>query len=305
MRVRYKELSLQQINTFREICRRGSYAEAGRQMRMSTSAVWEQVRGLERYFDLPLLEKRHGAIVPTRDGLRLLEAAGPHLARLESTRELLHQLRGRPPQSITLVSGMRMLNEEIAPAVAQFRKRYDDVRLRLLYVADTEIDALIENGQADLGLLLERTDAAFHESRNVHELAYELEFLLVAPRTHPLISRKSLRLADIAGHPLIVGTSGTATRSWIDHVFYRYKLSNKVRIAIETNSAAITFAHVRAGSGIGITAAPLRGVLTRGLGVRSLSRWFGNARYSFVWSQGADTLPVHRELAELIREFAT
>jgi hypothetical protein len=56
---------------------------------------------------------------------------------------------------------------------------------------------------------------------------------------------------------------------------------------------------------IGITAAPLRGVLTRGLGVRSLSQWFGKARFSFVWGQGGNTLPVQRELAELIRDCAT
>ena len=155
MRHPYKDLSLQQLRGFCAICRLGSYAGAARQLGLSPSTVWEQMRGLERQFEVPLLETRDGTVQPTPEGRRLLELALPLLAGLESTREVLRQQRGRPPESITIVSGMRMLMEEIGQAIPIFRRRYPDVRLRLLYVEDREIDSLVEQGKADLGLILE------------------------------------------------------------------------------------------------------------------------------------------------------
>jgi hypothetical protein len=72
-------------------------------------------------------------------------------------------------------------------------------------------------------------------------------------------------------------------------------------VAVETNSAALTFTHVRAGGGLGITAGNRRGFLGRDLGIRPLGKWFGAARYVFVWPRGAPVLPAQRELADLIQ----
>lgn len=43
-----------------------------------------------------------------------------------------------------------------------------------------------------------------------------------------------------------------------------------------------------------------RGHLYRGLGVRSLKRWFGTARLGFLWKRGAFIAPAQRELAKAI-----
>ncbi|HXG12997.1 MAG TPA: LysR family transcriptional regulator [Gemmataceae bacterium] len=301
MRHPYKDLSLQQLRGFCAICRLGSYAGAARQLGLSPSTVWEQMRGLERQFEVPLLETRDGAVQPTPEGRRLLELALPLLAGLESTREVLRQQRGRPPESITIVSGMRMLMEEIGQAIPIFRRRYPDVRLRLLYVEDREIESLVEQGKADLGLILEPGPGRPLRPTVVHEPAYDLDFVLVAPPRHPLLTRRSLRLRDIVRYPLVLGAPGTNSRRRIEEVLYQHGLLGAMRVAVETNSAALTFAYVRAGAGVGITAGNPRGFLCRGLGVRPLGRWFGAARYVFVWTRGAHVPPAQRELAELIR----
>ena len=45
----YQDLNLPQLRTYREVCRPGSYADAARHLFLTTSTVWEQIRGLERY----------------------------------------------------------------------------------------------------------------------------------------------------------------------------------------------------------------------------------------------------------------
>jgi DNA-binding transcriptional LysR family regulator len=302
MRVRYKDLSLQQFRSFRDLCRLGSYAEVARGLKMSTSAVWEQIRGLERQIGVPLIDNQNGKIHPTPDGQKLLELVLPHINGLESASDVLDQLRGFLPETLTIVSGMRMLMEEIAEAVCDFRQRYPQVCIRLLYAEDHTIPGLIERREADLGLILEPGPDRVRRTPVIYEAAYELDYLLVTPPDHPLLSKSSLRLSDIVRYPLVMGESQVSSRRRIDEVFHRHNLLDRMQVAVETNSAALTFVSVRTGAGVGITAGHVEAYLSRGLGVRSLRKWFGAARYVFVQPRGSHVPPVQQALVDLIRQ---
>jgi DNA-binding transcriptional LysR family regulator len=305
MRMPYKDLSLSQLRTFCDVCRTGSYARSARQLHLSTSAVWEQMRGLERQFASTLFEARDGAVRPTSEGRQLLEMVQPLLAGLGSINAVLHQRRGRPPEMLTLVSGMRMLIEEVSQAAALFRQHYPEVRLRLLFAEDCEIEALVERGDADLGLILEPGPGRAPRTTVVHEAAYTLDFVAITPPGHPLLKRRGPPLRDLTHHPLVIGAPGTSSRRRIDEIVHQHDLHDKITIAAETNSTTLTYAYVRAGIGIGIAAGNVRGHLGDGLGVRSLAKWFGAARYVFVWARGAFIPPAQRELADLIRSSLT
>jgi LysR family cys regulon transcriptional activator len=301
LRYPYKELSLPQLRSFNAVCRLSSYANAARHLGLSTSTVWEQMRGLERYFDTSLLEKRGGALRPTPEGVRLLELLLPVLNGVESARETLLQQRGQLPASLTLASGLRMLLEEVSHAVASFRQRYPSVRLRVLHCDDREIEALVEHGDAQVALMLEPGPGRPRRTTVAHEPAYELEYVLVTPPRHQLARQRGLRLRDIVRHPLVLGVPGISSRRRLEEVLHGHGLLGDLQVAVETNSAALTFAYVRAGAGVGITAGNQKGNLCRGLGVRSLRKWFGSARYVFIWPQGGHVPPVQRALADLIR----
>lgn len=301
MRVPYKDLSLQQIRSFREVCRLGSYAEAGRAVNLSTSAVWEQMRGLERQLELPLLEQRQGRVQPTPDGLHLLDLLSPVLASLNSVKEELHQRRGHLPERITVASGMRMLMEEVAQAVRAFKQRYPGVCIRVLFDYVQSIEQRVAEGSLEVALMLEPRSGKPSSHDVVFEPAYELDHLLVAPPDHPLLKKRSLRLEDVLSHPLIIEMPGTSSRETIDEVLHRRNLLGNVKIAVETASAAITLACVAAGAGVAILPGHLQSVRRQGLAVRSLRTWFGAARYVFAWRRGAHIPPLSRELADMIR----
>jgi DNA-binding transcriptional LysR family regulator len=301
MRRRYKSMSLQQLGSFSEVCRQGSYAGAARRLDLSPSTVWEHVHGLGQQLDLSLVESRDGTVRPTPDGQELLDHVRPLLAGLESTGEVMRQKSGRPPAAVTLVSGVRMLVEDVGPVVGAFRQRYPGVRLRLLSAEDRKIEPLVEHGDADLGLMLEPGPGRPPRPALAYEPAYALDYLLVTPPGHPLLAKRGLRLADVVRHPLVVGEPETSSRRRIDEVLYQHRLVDRTTIAVETSSAVMVFAYVRGGAGVGVTAGNPRSFLCQGLGVRSLGRWFGAARYVFVWLRGAAVLPAQREFAETIR----
>lgn len=301
MRTTYKELGLSQLRSFCAVCQLGSYAAVARRLHLTTSTVWEQMRGLERQFEARLLENHGGEVRPTREGEQLRELVAPLLEGLESTKEVFQQQRGRPPAAITLASGIRMLLDEVGPVLPHFQKRYPGVRLRLLFEPDRQIESLVEQGEADLGLILEPDPARPTHPALAYEPAYEWDYLLVTPPGHALLAKRGLRLEDIVRHPLVVTVPGTASRRRIEEVLHQHQLFAKMQVSVETSSIVMTYAYVRSGAGIGIAVGNPSGFLCQGLGLRSLRQWFGAARYVFVWRRGAYVPPAQRALADLIR----
>lgn len=70
---RYKEMHLGQLRAFSECVQQRSYSAAARAMGMSHSAVWQQVRALERLCGVTLLQRQGRQLRPTEDGRLFLE----------------------------------------------------------------------------------------------------------------------------------------------------------------------------------------------------------------------------------------
>src|SRR5262245_35681208 len=132
------DVSVAQLRTFCEVCRQGGLAAAARRLLLTAPAVWAQMRALERYYGRPLLDRRGSHTFPTADGQHLLELVRPVLAALESSRELVHQRSGAVPERITLITNLRVLAEDISRALAAFKRRHPETRLRVFYTGSVE-----------------------------------------------------------------------------------------------------------------------------------------------------------------------
>jgi DNA-binding transcriptional LysR family regulator len=293
-------LSLQQLRCFREVCRLGGYAPAARKLSLTGPAVWEQMKTLERYYATALVQRTGRRICATAQGERLLELIRPLLAGLESTRSVLQQEDEILPCHMTIVSHLRALEEEISAAIGCFRRRYPGVRLKFHAADSKDMQPLVQDGTADVALMLERgPDEPVSHAITV-EPAGELDFLLVAPPDHELVRRSAFRLKSIVKYPLVLTDAETCTRRRVEEVFHRYNMSGEMEVSAEVRSGECIPACVRAGLGLGIVVGNPRSPLYQGTRVRSLRRWFGTARLCFLWRRGAHVTPLQRELADLL-----
>ena len=304
VRRHYKDLSLAQLRSFCEVCRLGGYAAAARELLLTSPAVWEQMRALERQYGRSLLERNGNLIRPTLEGEQLLAMIRPILAGLDSTHEVLEQQRGRLPERLAVATNLRVLAEDVSRGLRRFQRTHPSVQLRITYTGN-DVDQRILSGDADVGLTLEQGPEAQRSSAVIYEPAGELDYLLVMPPRHPLRSKRVLELRNIVDYPLVLGEPVAYSRRRVQEIMHRYNLTHEVKLAVETSSDEYTLSCVRAGLGIGITVGSGRGHLYRGLGVRSLKRWFGTARLGFLWKRGALVAPAQRELANIIGDSLT
>ena len=182
----YKDASLSQFRSFCEVCRRGGYAAAARELMLTSPAVWEQMQALEYHYGMKLLERAGPGVRPTVHGRRLLELIRPLVAGIDSTREVLQQEDGAFPRQLVLVTNLRVLVEEISGAMRAFQRRYPAIRLAVHYTGSDEVEPRVLEGKADVALTLEPEPTDPSSAETVYEPAAKLDYLLITPRRHDL-----------------------------------------------------------------------------------------------------------------------
>ena len=280
-RQRSGDLHVQQLHTFRHVYTLGGYAAAARQSNLSVPTIWQHIQSLERLYGVALFQKVGRRVRPTASATRLYEAVDEILVGLESTFDVI-QSGSETVDSITLVSGMRMMMEDLAAPLATFRKRFSN-RLLIRHGNNKRAEELLALGEADLALSLE---AGFQkESRRIHyEPAYFVDFLAVAQKRHPIAKTNTSSLRELVKHPLIVTAPGTHGRDALEQALHRERLT--ADIAVETDNSGFTVACVQAGMGLGILAGRADGPLCQKFVTRSLRRQLGRRQIVFMWRKG-------------------
>lgn len=299
--IRSGDLSVQQLRTFCQVFRRQSYAAAARDLNLAVPTAWEQVKALEQRYGATLFNRCGRRIEPTRVAERLIASLEPLLAGLESTFDLVREEAGEQQMSVTVVTGVRMMIEELGAPFATFREQYPQVRLRLINADNRTAQEEVLEGKADLALMLEPSPD-FAKPGLTYQRAYTIDYLAVMPRGHRLAKRKQLSLSDLVREPLVVGHSETVGRRLLEQTLHRIGVLDQLQVAVETDNSAVTAACVRAGMGIGILAGGELGTLVGQLAVRSLKNELGQARIVFVWKAGRQLTTVLQSLVDAVRD---
>ncbi len=292
---RLEEISLQQLRTFKFVMDKGGYAAAAKQISLSVPSVWQHIRALERIYGTKLFEKSGRQVLPTAAAKRLYCAIDEILVRAQSTFSLAKTNQGEQP--IRLVSGVRMLIEDLAPHIDTFRKS-NNSQLILRHGNNTRAEELLLSDEADLALTL----APGYQKENpllTYEPAYKVEFIAVAKKSHPFAKNKSKSLQELIKHDLVVTLPGTHGRDALDQALHATGL--EARIAAETDNSGFTVACASSGIGVGILAGRTDGQLCRSLYVTSLREQLGDRQIVFMWRRGRLLTESMLELIEIIR----
>jgi DNA-binding transcriptional LysR family regulator len=129
----------------------------------------------------------------------------------------------------------------------------------------------------------------------------ERETMLCTPDDHPLATKKRLTLSDLVEYPLITTPPTNPWRKYVDLVFEREDLLNRVHVAVESNTFHNSVECVRMGLGISVGWPGSRRPAAPGLHFRSLKHLFGVAPQYLIWKKGACLLPHLRAFVELFQ----
>jgi DNA-binding transcriptional LysR family regulator len=240
-------MDFDQLEIFLEVARLSSFSRAAEKRYRTQPAISSQIRALEEEVGARLLDRSGGRVSLTASGKLFFKYAEE---TLEHRKTILTEIAEteRVPRGEIVVGANEGTCLHILPEVfAQFKRDYPGVSVSIKRADYARIlESVLEN-VVDFGVVsLPVTD-----NRLQAELIHRDELVVITPPSHPLASRKSLTVAEVAAFPLVVPKAGH-TRDALDTIFYDRKL--KPTLAMELDSSELLKRFVAADVGIGFIA---------------------------------------------------
>jgi DNA-binding transcriptional LysR family regulator len=262
-------LSTDQVAAFAEVARQGSLRAAAGALHLTEQGVRNRLLALEGRLGVALYHKQRGPrrrSPLTRQGEQFL----PHaLAFLDRARQLGDLFAGPAGPSEVHVAATQYLTLYVMiDAVRRFHRAYPSIRVRLSTRTERDIeDALLRDPDLSFGVAAPYEAGGDLEYRHL----FSLDWGAITPARHPLLRKRPLTLADLAGVPLIVFERGSTGRQHVLDAFHGAGLSP--RVDMEATTTGIVVQMVEAGLGVSIVPLMPNGVVTKGhrVGVRSLA----------------------------------
>jgi DNA-binding transcriptional LysR family regulator len=193
-------MEAQLLRTFVAVARLGSFSAAAAELGYTQAAVSQQIAALEGDLKTQLLNRR--PVSPTEAGARLLEHAEPILLRLDAARTDVTRMIRTPAATLSVgATPLAGATSVLASALAELGLRMPRLRITVQTGTRKDIAMAVACGDLDLGL----TDGLTAPGDPLPELVpltavgiSQASVAVVLPVGHPLASRRSLRLTDLA-----------------------------------------------------------------------------------------------------------
>jgi DNA-binding transcriptional LysR family regulator len=189
-------MELRHLHAFVAVAEEGTFTKAARRLHISQPPLSKQVQQLERELGTALFIRRRDGVELTRDGTMLLERAQTVVKAFQEFEAGTKLVNSREqPLRIAICWGLWEAVERIR---AHHEKRFPQMRIVAEDLfAEPSVSA---ERQIDVAIVRPPVDASRYDS----EPLFEEQFVALLADTHPLASRKSIRLVELANEPLLI-----------------------------------------------------------------------------------------------------
>lgn len=236
-------MDFDQLTTFLEIVKQGSFSRAGEKVYRSQSAVSAQIRQLEQDYGAKLLDRSGKKVTLTPAGEVLFEYANRLLAlRMESLRAVADQ--GKTPRGVLAIGANEATCLYVLPdTFTEYRARYPEVQISIYRNFSNKIVERLQDGLIDVGVV---TMPVRSPSMVVKQIFRDRLVLMTSP-DNPLAGLSAVSVQQIAAQPIVLPKAGHSRRM-MDKLFRPYR--GQLRVAMELPSIAMIKAFVAAGMGV-------------------------------------------------------
>lgn len=131
------------LTVFRHVAEWGSFAEAGRRLKLSPPAISKNVAELEAHLGVRLINRTTRRMALTEEGRIYLEHVVRGLDALTEADEALCPVKNAPSGTLRVSAPMTVTLTRLSAAIPEFLKRYPDLKLDL-HLDDRRVDLVRE-----------------------------------------------------------------------------------------------------------------------------------------------------------------
>jgi len=291
---------LNALRAFEAAARHGSFAAAAQELRVTDSAVSQQVRTLERYLGTRLFKRLPSGLLLTELGSTYLPVLTAGFDRLS---EATTRLRAGGIGGLLTVAALpAFATGWLLPRISRFRERYPRIDL-LLKTSRTLADFRRE----DIDVAIRFGAGTGTDTKSVFLMSEEV--FPVASPTLGVPSLLPMTIPDLRGLPLLHDVDGNAAQPWLSwqRWFERAGVeSPTVARGMKFTDSIVLLSAAVAGLGVALGRGPnIEGLLSRGQLVRlTQDSWKAGWSYRLVAPPANFSRPNVRAFVEWIAEEA-
>lgn len=223
-------MRLTQLRSFYAVARSGGFTAAAKLLHISQPTVTTQVRLLEEKYGIELFYRSGRTVKLTPLGEQLYEIAQKIFA-LETEAAHLVKDAGELKSGHLRVGAVGPFH--VTEMLALFNRRYPGLQISV-HIGNSE--AVLE------ALVAYRTEVAvlaqFTDDPRLHSVPYSRHPVMVfVNRDHRFASRRSIRIAELDGEPMIMREEGSTTRKALDDALRKARVTPRVVMEIGSREA--------------------------------------------------------------------
>ena len=192
-------IELRHLKTLTAIREHGSLVAAASDLCLTPSAVSHQLRELDQWFGVEVVNRKTRPVSFSNVGLRLLKLADDILPQVQIAQSdissIVHGQTGR----IIFSSECHSCFDWLMPLLNQYRIQYPDVDLDFASGFEANPHELLQNGEFDLLITADPIALKGIEYVSI----FEYESRLVLSNTHALVRAEQITVQDLAEETLI------------------------------------------------------------------------------------------------------
>ena len=192
-------LELRHLKTLTALREHGSLVAAATDLYLTPSAISHQLKELDQWFGVEVVNRRSRPVSFSNVGLRLLKLADDILPQIQIAHtdiaRIVHGQTGR----IIFSSECHSCFDWLMPLLNQYRQQYPDVDLDFVSGFESNPHELLQNAEFDLLITADPIALKGIEYFPI----FEYESRLVLSNTHPLVRVEKITVQELAEQTLV------------------------------------------------------------------------------------------------------
>ncbi|MGY4688776.1 LysR family transcriptional regulator [Salibacterium sp. K-3] len=204
-------MDIKQLQYFIEINRFNSFSRAAEHLYVTQPTISKMIKNLEKEFNVTLFDRSKKQVVLTDAGKIILEQAQVIHQAFKDLESQLEDLSGLKQGHLRIGLPPMVGSSYFPMIIGKFRDMYPAVTIELMEDGSNKIAADVENGNLDLGVVVEPVKEEIFSSFSFGTEPIQL----VAAPDHPLAGRESIPLSDLKNEHFMLLNSDFALRNRI------------------------------------------------------------------------------------------
>lgn len=192
-------LELRHLRTLTALHETNSVSLAAKRVHLTQSALSHQIKALQTYYGLPVIQRRGQSMELTEAGKRLVSLSSKVLEEIQAAERDIARISQQTSGSLRIALECHTCFDWLMPIMDAFRQHWPEVELDLVSGFHSDPIKLLEEGVADVVIGSEHK----RQQGIVHQSLFRFEILAVLAPEHMLRGKRILHAADFTDVTLI------------------------------------------------------------------------------------------------------